>query len=93
MGQLLQCAVYGPVFEEHLEASADSESSGIGNGGFVSLWPWASNLHELHWLPMCFQVWFKVLAITHELLFDIGLGYLKKHLSFMFLLGQYKLTK
>lgn len=48
-----------------------------------SLWPWASNLHELHWLPMCFQVWFKVLVITHELLFDIGLGYLKNRLSFM----------
>lgn len=35
--------------------------------------------HELHWLPVCFRVQFKVL-VTFKALYGLGLGYLWDHL-------------
>ena len=37
-------------------------------------------LRELHWVPVCFWVQFKVLVITFKALHGMGPGYLSNHL-------------
>lgn len=38
-------------------------------------------LHELHWLPVCFWVWFKMLVIIYKALCGMRSDYLRDHLS------------
>lgn len=76
---LLQCALYGlpskTIWKLQLFITRCSGTS--SNGYFyvhVSLL-----LYELHWLPVGFQVQFKMLVVTDKVIYGIGPGYERDH--------------
>lgn len=76
--ELLQCTLHGATLKEYLGTTTDTECSDADSfwGPYMSLLLW-----ELHWLPVCFCVQFKVLVITIKIIYGMGSGYMRNHLG------------
>lgn len=63
---LLQCALYGAMLGEYLETATGAECSTANVLGIPRIVHLTPLLCELHRLPVCLQVQFKVLIITFK---------------------------
>lgn len=68
------------LLEDHSEATADPECSGMGSDGYVIAYTHIWLFWELPQLPVGFWVQFKVLVITYKALHGVWPDYLKENL-------------
>lgn len=66
----------GIVREDHPETAPDPKCGSVGSYGLTPVSHVTLLLCNAHWLPVCFQVEFKVLAAIYKTLHGMAHGYL-----------------
>lgn len=71
----------GIVLEDHPETATGPKCASVGSYGLTLVSHVTPLLCNPHWLPVCFQVEFKVLAVIYKTLHGMAQGYLWNCLS------------